>query len=240
MITANFMSPSEPNFVWKNINAVIDMGCIIESELPEVIPSQRYDTNSVVGRNGELHETFGDYDAYDYPINNITIPYERLSEVKRWLRGHGKLITHNDPGKYRECICSMNKEKKFENEWGVFYTFSVTFRSQPFKRKVQETSNSFLKGDFRFIDPGDEIARPLIKIEATGGDFTITIGSKSLTVVNALADTVIIDTQLGKITQGTATLYSRGQWPSIEPGENILTTSGNLTGGILLNRSVWL
>ena len=41
-------------------------------------------------------------------------------------------------------------------------------------------------------------------------------------------------------TQGTATLYSRGQWPSIEPGENILTTRGNLTGGILLNRSVWL
>ena len=240
MTSIDFMDKDEPNFYWKNLNAVMDMECIIESELPEVSPNQRYETIKTVGRSGELHETFGDYEAYDYPIKNITIPYHRLSEVKRWLNGYGRLITHNDSDKYRECICQMGKETEFENEWGVFYTFSVTFRSQPFRRKVREVAKPFSKGTFTFIDPGDEIAKPLIEVDATGGDFTLQIGNQKLTIVNALNGKVLIDCEFGKILQGTATLYSKGEWLKIAPGENKLITSGNLTGGTLLNRSVWL
>ena len=122
-----FMDPHEPNFVWNNINAARDMGCIIESEIPEISPNMRYETSELVGRSGELHETFGDYEAYDLQIKNITIPYENLNDVKKWLRGSGKLITHNDYDKYRECICTMSKPVDFENEWGVFYTFFIVF-----------------------------------------------------------------------------------------------------------------
>lgn len=240
MTSIDFMDKDEPNFLWKNLNAVLDMDCIIETELPETSPGQRYDPIKVIGRSGELHETFGDYDAYDYTIKDITIPYERLNEVKRWLRGHGRLITHNDSDKYRECICQMGKETEFENEWGIFYTFSVNFRCQPFRRKVQEKANPFLKGIFNFTDPGDEVAKPLIEVDATGGDFAVEIGSTKLTVINALRGKVLIDTEFGKIIQGSATLFSRGTWPRIEPGYNKLITTGNLTGGTLLNRSVWL
>lgn len=240
MTSIDFMDKDEPNFIWKNLRAVSDMECIIETELPEISPGQRYEAIKMVGRNGELHEAFGDYDSYDYPIKNITIPHNQLTAVKRWLRGHGRLITHNDRDKYRDCICQMGKETEFENEWGVFYTFSVVFRSQPFRRKVQEKANRFLKGIFEFDDPGDEVAKPLLEIDATGGDFTIEIGQTKLTVINALKGKVLIDTEFGKILQGTATLFSRGTWPRIQPGNNKLITSGNLTGGTLLNRSVWL
>ncbi|WP_373836169.1 phage tail protein [Jeotgalibaca arthritidis] len=240
MTSIDFMDKDEPNFYWKNLNAVIDMECIIESELPEISPNQRYETITNIGRSGELHETFGDYEAYDYPIKNITIPYHRLAEVKRWLTGYGRLITHNDSDKYRECICQTGKETEFENEWGVFYTFSVTFRSQPFRRKVREVAKPFSKGTFNFFDPGDEVAKPLIEVDATGGNFTLQIGNRTLTIVNALSGKVLIDCEFGKILQGTATLYSKGEWLKIAPGENKLITSGNLTGGTLLNRSVWL
>lgn len=71
MYSVDFMAPDKPNFMWKGKNAFLDMDCIIENELPEIMPEKRYETLSVAGRNGELHETFDDYAAYDYPINGI-------------------------------------------------------------------------------------------------------------------------------------------------------------------------
>lgn len=130
-MSQRFMKPDEPNFIWKNLNATLDMNCIIESELPEVMPAKRYETYTVQGRNGELNETFGDYESFDLKIENITIPHSKLREVKKWLSGSSRLITHNDPDKYLDAICNIGEEVKFENEWGFFYTFTVTFRCQP-------------------------------------------------------------------------------------------------------------
>ncbi|EGP9917735.1 phage tail protein, partial [Listeria monocytogenes] len=41
------MNRDEPNFIWKGLNAVRDMGCIIENELPDILPNKRYDTYSI-------------------------------------------------------------------------------------------------------------------------------------------------------------------------------------------------
>lgn len=137
-----FMNPDEPNFIWKDLNAVRDMGCIIENELSEVLPNKRYETYSIIGRSGEFNETFNDYEPFDYEIEDVTIPYENLAAVKRWLTGKSKLITHNDEDKYLDAICTMSKPTSFKNEWGVFYTFNVEFRCQPFKRKSKRTTKS--------------------------------------------------------------------------------------------------
>ena len=49
-MSQRFMNPDEPNFIWKDLNAALDMDCIIESELPEIMPAQRYETYTVQGR----------------------------------------------------------------------------------------------------------------------------------------------------------------------------------------------
>lgn len=240
MVSINFMNPDEPNFIWKNLNATIDMECMIESEIQEITPNQRYEAIQVQGRSGELHETFGDYDSYKLPIKDVSIPYDRLQEVKKWLRGRDQLITHNDEDKYRDAICMMSEPIDFENEWGVFYKFDLTFQCQPFRRKIRENPNEFSKGSFVFHDPGDEVAKPYFEIEATAGNFSIKIGDDQLTILNALRGTVTIDTEFGKIMQEGMPLFSKGSWPRIQPGENKLITAGNLTGGRMLKRSVWL
>ena len=99
-MSQRFMNPDEPNFIWKDLNAALDMDCIIESELPEIMPAQRYETYTVQGRNGELNETFGDYESFDLEIENIAVPHSKLREGKKWLSGRSRLITHNDPDKY--------------------------------------------------------------------------------------------------------------------------------------------
>lgn len=239
-MSVDFMDPDEPNFVWKGLNALKDMGCIIEAELPEISANKRYETYTVVGRSGELHETFDDYEAYDYEIEDITIPRERLSEVKMWLSGRSKLITHNDADKYRDCICTMSKPMEFKNEWGVFYTFKAVFRSQPFRRKVRDSPKSFSMGSLTFFDPGQEVAKPYFEIQSTGGDITITIGNRSLTLLNTLAATVSVDCENGKVLQEGLPLFTKGDWPWIYPGENTLKVTGAIKSGKIWNRSVWL
>ena len=92
---------------------------IVLSKLNFLIsPNKRYEEITVLGRSGSLHETFDDYESYDLPVENITIPYDRLREVKQWLRGRGQLITHNDYNTYRDVICMMDSPTEFENEWG--------------------------------------------------------------------------------------------------------------------------
>lgn len=240
MTSVNFMDPDEPNFIWKGRNALMDMDCIIESELPEISANKRYETYSVVGRSGELHETFDDYEAYDYEIEDITIPRERLSDIKQWLSGRSRLITHNDADKYRDCICTMSKPMEFKSEWGVFYTFKAVFRSQPFRRKVREVPIEFANGTLKFFDPGQEVAKPYFEIQSTGGDITLKIGSRTLTVLNSLAALVTVDCENGKVMQEGLPLFTKGDWLKIQPGENTLTVTGTVESGKMWNRSVWL
>lgn len=234
------MDRDEPNFVFKGINAFKDMGCIIENEILEVSPSQRYESIIVTGRHGELHETFGDYDAYDLKISNVTIPYDRLKEVKGWLRGHGQLITHNDLDKYRDCVCNMGKENEFENEIGHFYKFDVSFRCQPFKKKVREIPIEFKAGSTEFFDPGQENCAPFFELVSSSGDITIQIGDKKLTLKNTIRGNITVDAEHGKAIQEGLPLFTKGQWPRIVPGTNIVKVSGSIVSGKMWNRSVWL
>ena len=235
-----FMNPDEPNFVWKNLNAVLDMECIIETELPDTMPNKRYETYIIQGRNGELTETFDDYEPFDFKVENITIPYSKLREVKRWLSGRSRLITHNEPDKYLDAICSMSKEVSFENEWGYFYTFDVTFRCQPFKRKVGESLKIFSVSKIDLYDHGDEKAQPYFEIDSKSGNLSIKIGNRALTILNTMAGTVTVDTELGKVIQEGLPLFTKGDWPFLIPGKNTIELSGEFDQIRFLNRSVYL
>ncbi|WP_422698896.1 phage tail protein [Enterococcus durans] len=235
-----FMNPDEPNFVWKNLNAVVDMECIIETELPDIMPNKRYETYTIQGRNGELTETFDDYEPFDFKVEDITIPHSKLREVKRWLSGRSQLITHNEPDKYLDAICSMSKEVSFENEWGYFYTFDVTFRCQPFKRKVGESPKVFNVSKIDLYDHGDEKTQPYFEIDSKGGNLSIKIGNRTLTILNTMVGTVTVDTELGKVMQEGMPLFTQGDWPLLLPGKNTIELSGKFDQIRFWNRSVYL
>ncbi|WP_270607486.1 phage tail protein [Enterococcus thailandicus] len=239
-MSTNFMNPDEPNFIWKDLNALVDMDCIIETELPDVLPNKRYETYSIVGRSGELTETFNDYEPFNFEIKDVTIPFNRLREVKKWLSGKSRLITHNDPDKYLDAICNMSKEISFENEWGFFYTFDISFRCQPFKKALNEQPQIIQTTSEQFYDFGDETAHPYFEIDSKGGNISIQIGGKTLTLLNTLSSKIIVDTELGKAMQDNVPLFTRGDWPTIQPGWNTVKISGSFSQIKLWNRSVYL
>lgn len=239
-MSVNFFNSDEPNFLFNNKNAVTDFECIIESELPEILPQKRYETYKIEGRNGELNETLNDYEAFDYEIKSITIPYDRLREVKKWLNGPGKLIKHNQEDQYYECIANMSKEVQFENEWGYFYTFDVTFRCQPFKKKVNEKPRNLKVGEQTVFDFGDETAYPKFKIKSAGGDIGIYVNGDEFIVLNTLEDDLFIDCELGIVNQPNNIPFSKGVFPTLEPGNNTIIVIGSIYEVQMWNRSVYL
>ena len=171
-----------PNFIFNNIDAFHDMGCIIEKEIPEVAPNMRVELIKPPGMNGTLHKTYGDYESFNLPISNISIPYENLEDVKRWLRGSGRLITHNDKDKYLQARARHSAPLEFENEIGVFYNFNLVFECQPLKRKVNEQPVSLKIGETEIHNPGTEISCPYFEIISKGGSIEIIIESETFTL----------------------------------------------------------
>lgn len=237
MTSVNFMNPDEPNFYFKGINAMVDMDLIIEHEIPEVLPQPRIQEIETLGRSGSLHEWHGDYSQFDLKVPDISCPYDRLHEVKRWLRGSGKLVTHNDNDKYRIARCDMSSPIEFENQWGWMYQFDLTFKCQPFKKRLSETKKPLVKGNNKIFNMGDEISHPIFWIEATGGDFTIKIDDRTLTVENAKAGTIEINTEFGKVMPST---FKKGAWPLSTPGENNIVLGGNVKSGLVSLEEVYL
>lgn len=237
----DFLEADTPNFVWKNQNALLDYDCIIENELPEIKPKPRVKPVSVLGKNGEFHEWFGDYEGYDLKVDGITIPYERLHEVKQWLTGFSQLITHNDRDKYREAWVTIDNETTFKNEWGVYYTFSVTFRCQPFRRKIQEPYVPLFVGKNEVFDHGQERAFPFIEIQSNKKqDIVITVNNRLFRIKEADKGKLQIDSDKKIVVQGNKKLVTVGEFPVLTPGKNSVELPKDIKETKILKRSVWL
>ncbi|MCO7180452.1 phage tail family protein [Lactococcus formosensis] len=235
----DFFNFDEPNFIFNGVNALVDMGCIIEKELPDIQAKPRIDEITVIGRSGTLSEWHGDYETYNLDVGKVSIPYENLEDVKRWLTGYGKLITHNDRDKYMTAIPSFSTEVKFENEWGMFYTFNLTFHCQPFKRKVNEQF-ILLKGGVSVFNSGSVVSYPLLKVDMNSSDLTILCNNAELKVNNLTKGLVEIDCEKGMVLQNGKFVPSIGEWFDLVPGENKISITGNYSSATLLMRSLWV
>lgn len=229
-----------PNFVWKNQNALMDHGLIIEQELPHIVARKKYEEIQIIGSNRILHEEFGDYEPFDLEIPNVSINYDDLTEVKRWLIGKSKLITHNDPDKYCNAICNMSTEKTYQNEWGVFYTFSITFRCDPLKYRVNEPEIAISKGENVVVNSGEEESYPYLVINSTGGNVILECDQSKLTLLSTGAGEITIDSELGMCVQNGKQLRTKGDRLRIPPGMQLLKITGSTTGGTIKMRGAYL
>lgn len=240
MTKSDYLEKDTPNFVFKGENALLDHGLIIENELPVITAFPNIEEIKVLGRSRTLTEWHGDYEPYNYSVEDISIPYENIGKVMRWLRGSGKLITHNDVSKYVEAKVNMSGPVEYENQWGVFYGFDIEFRCQPFKYKVAESFIALETGDNIIMDHGMETAKPYFEIDSNGGDIAIEINGRKLTVLNTNVGLLTIDTETGVCSQPTKKLFTKGYFPSVYPGTNTIKLTGNLKSAKVKLRSVWL
>jgi phage-related protein len=235
----NLLDKFTPNFIWKNQNALIDHGLIIEQELPYIVAKRKYEEITIIGSNRTLHEWFDDYEPFDFVIPNVSIDYEKLPQVKRWLVGKSQLITHNDPDKYCHATCNMSAEQPYQNEWGTFYTFSITFRCEPLKYKVNEPFILLKQGENVVTNHGDENAKPFFEINSNGGNIALSCGGASLTVLDTAPGLLIIDNELSMCLQGVSR-RTKGNWLRVPPGDQVITLTGNVMSAKVKMKGAYL
>ncbi|EAG8714016.1 hypothetical protein CHT78_13575 [Listeria monocytogenes] len=216
------------------------MNCIIENELPEITPAQRVTEKAIVGRNGLLTQSFGDFDAYDYPVTFTILKYEDLEAVKRWMRGSGQLITHNDLDKYRT-VRVKEDVRTYENEWDRFWTVTVTFRCDPFRRQINEPIVTLNVGENNIFNQGNENSFPVFKFKVASGNITLVMNNETFTIVSPPANKEInLDSENGICYADGTYIKTAGEFPTLLEGENIITLTANITTAEMDKRSVFL
>lgn len=187
---------------------------------------------SVPGRNGAL---FFDYKTYKPITINIDLNFksepdewhEKLSQIKRWIRGGGMLRLSDMPGEFLNVYrTSLSECERSSKQVG---TLTAEFVIEPFKYlDVGEEVIENVSGSI--TNPGTE-AEPLYYIAGTG-TATLTINGKE---IKALVDNhIYIDTAL-QVAYKSATRQASnnidGDYEDmkLQEGTNTITISQGFT-----------
>ena len=226
----------EPNFIFRGIDSR-DIGVVVEDMFDVHRPKRNVQTIQVPGRDGRLTQDDGTYDTYTISgkINCFGAP---LSDVYAWLSGSGDLILGDEPTRsIRASATAQIKNTRFRCD-GCYDSLQVSFDCQPFRYHVEQTEGAndiTLDGNPDTVtNPGTAESAPKIKIEGTG-DVVLTIGTQ-IVEIDGLEDGIIIDSELGDCFNLTETALLNGKvtlmdedFPTLAPGENIISWTGNVT-----------
>ena len=226
----------EPNFIFRGIDSR-DIGVVVEDMFDVHRPKRNVQTIQVPGRDGRLTQDDGTYDTYTISgkINCFGAP---LSDVYAWLSGSGDLILGDEPTRsIRASATAQIKNTRFRCD-GCYDSLQVSFDCQPFRYHVEQTEGAndiTLDGNPDTVtNPGTAESAPKIKIEGTG-DVVLTIGTQ-IVEIDGHEDGIIIDSELGDCFNLTETALLNGKvtlmdedFPTLAPGENIISWTGNVT-----------
>nr|DAR23495.1 MAG TPA: distal tail protein [Caudoviricetes sp.] len=226
----------EPYFIFRGIDSR-DIGVIIEDMFDVHRPKRNVQTIQVPGRDGRLTQDDGTYDTYTISgkVNCFGVP---LSDVYAWLSGSGDLILGDEPTRsIRASATAQIKNTRFRCD-GCYDSLQVSFDCQPFRYHVEqaESANDIIltSSSATITNPGTYASAPRLTIEGTG-TAVLTIGTQ-IVEIDGLEDGIIIDSELGDCFDLTETQLKNSvvtlmddAFPTLAPGANIISWTGNVT-----------
>ena len=205
-------------------------------EFPHIItPEERVTVHTVSGRSGDLETREYAYEPIDLPLGCYIASWDAPAKAMRaWLSSRGELIMGNMPDRYY--IARMTESIEFEQimRGRRQRRFEIPFRCQPFRYHVGVQDIQITASPHTLINLGTYKSDPKIKIEGTG-DVVLTIGTQ-IVEIDGLEDGIIIDSELGDCFNLTETALLNGKvtlmdedFPTLAPGANIISWTGNVT-----------
>lgn len=193
----------------------------------------------VPGRDGYLWIPDGSCMAVDISVDCETIDGYSMDEINEWLTqsGEGLLRFSDEPNRsYKARVIdpysAENRFLRFDRK-----RLSINFSCQPHRYEWPESEPVRLL-EAGFVDnPGTIESLPRIEVAATG-DYSITING---CVIEVTGGSIIIDSELRDCLSidGMALANSRvtlAEFPTLSPGVNIVSWSGNVTAVDILRR----
>ncbi len=220
-------------FIFKDISSENFNNLIVENLPPISSPPQRYDIQEIDGSSKVIINELG-YKAYEKPIK-LGFKNHDTYNVESWLKGKGKLILSNELDKYYDAFVLEQIDYK---QVLRFKTATVTFLVQPYKHATgeEETESRVL------INQGNTECLPLMTIYGSGKVGILVNGVKQCEIT--IDGYVTLDGEEEEAYKDN--LDNRrnrvmiGKFPVLQPGENTLSFTGNVTNVKTLVRSRWL
>lgn len=201
------------------------------TEQPSIIrPSERVTFTNVPGRNGALTTLEGDdvYDDFILPISCTVSGISRLPDICAWLKGAGtlKLAARSGGFYYARLANQIELTKVLRNHENRVFT--LNFRCKPFLYMDQVEPITLTASGTFITNPGNVFSEPVITVTGSG-EVTLIVG---MTIVELeLTESITIDTPLMEAYTGTMSANSAmsGDFPTLLPGTNAVSWSGNVT-----------
>ena len=216
-------------FEWSGIRCT-QYGIHVLEQPPVTIPSERVTFTDVPGRSGSLTQLEGD-DVYDDIVLTATCQIadpSRIPEIAAWLRGSGTVTFANRQGSFYHArvVNQIPFEKILRGN--PHRSFAINFRCKPFwylsdvEPITLTTSGTFI------TNPGSVASEPVITVYGSG-EITLMVG---MTITELeITDKITLDTPLMEAYSGSTSMNScmSGDFPSLLPGKNAVSWSGNVS-----------
>ena len=221
-------------FTW-NGSRCTDYGIHVVRQ-PELIrPPERIIFTSVPGRSGTFStlEGMDVYDDFLLSVECVIRDTTSLNSIFAWLKGCGKLTLATRPGGFYEA-CIVNQISLEQILRGNPHRrFVLNFRCQPFFYLSEVPDVAVSASGTYLTNPGSVFSEPVVKVTLTS-DAQITMGGSYFELAG-ITGTVTVDTPLKETYKSYSSFNNKmsGDYPTLLPGENIITWSGGVTGIII-------
>lgn len=217
-----------PYFIYNGIDSRM-MGVIVTAMPPTVRAAQRVESVKVPGRSGSLHETDGAYDNYTKTMECAIKNRKKIDEIAAWLTGSGEIIFSSEPDKvYRVTISNTISIAQMMR---TFQKFQVSFDTYPFKYSVNAFDEALtLTKAAVVLGKGTVYSQPVITVYGSGS-VTLTINGKAYPLSN-VDGYVTINSEIEECYKGTLNrngIFYTDEFPRLEPGENNISWTGNVS-----------
>ena len=219
-------------FIYNGIDSR-DMGVIVR-RLPDLHrPKEDATYIKVPGRDGRLRQKSGSVDTYQTTLA-VNCHGRSLAEIYEWLRGSGWLISSNEPDRKIDVdLYAQGSDDRLRLASGACWddvTFSVNV--QPYRYYTEDVTETATASPAALNNPGTAHSRPRITIRGSG-DVTVTVGLAQMDFAG-LTDGVVVDCGLMQClsldgTQLLNGLATMDEYPTLAPGLNYLTFTGNVS-----------
>ena len=227
---------------WKGKRSNTIPGLII-CELPPISkPKMRTSITKIDGRDGDIIEELG-YESYTKNVKiGLTRNYD-IDTVAKYFTGEGTIVFSDESNRvYNSKII----DKIDYNKLLHFKTATVKFHTQPFKYlKDEKPAELTTSSETSLIvkNLGLEKSKPIITLKGSG-TVELIINNNSILTYNfpeeessVVIDSIQEEAYLDGIFKNRNML---GIFPILEPGDNVITWSGNLTQIIVEPKSRWI
>ncbi|BED91676.1 MAG: phage tail family protein [Candidatus Azobacteroides pseudotrichonymphae] len=228
--------------IWNGINSETIDGLLI-CELPPITkPKIRTEVTEIDGKDGDFIDKVG-YSSYDKTIKVGLFDDFDINQIIKYFSGKGEITFSNEPDKvYMAEIIDQIDLKRLVN----FMITDIKFHVQPFKYLKDEPNVDIEvtnQTSISVTNQGLETSKPvitlygsdLVEIGINGfSQFQVTIDEEYITIDSNSEDAY---------KDSPSNLKNRsmtGVFPTLNPGENIITWTGNLTRIVVEPKSRWI